>query len=246
MLRIMTLNINGYGDKHGPWETRRALIAAAIAAADADVVAMQAVARNPARAKGEDQASQLRAMLPGYRYHLFEPASAQADGETGNAFLARIPLSDKQVHRLSCIEGHEDTQARLLLAAYVDSREGHLCLVNGHFSWVPTQNARNVDETLAHLDAVRTPTLLMGDLNATPDSEALRPLPRRGWVDAWARLRPRDPGFTFEPPRPESRIDYVWAQDETRHRIGDIALVGAPAPGAVRLSDHLGLVVTIS
>jgi len=68
MLRVMSLNLNYYGTKHGPWLARRALIRDLIALSDVDVIAL---AGRPQRAGGRgrlDQATQLAQSLPEYQY----------------------------------------------------------------------------------------------------------------------------------------------------------------------------------
>lgn len=89
------------------------------------------------------------------------------------------------------------------------------------------------------------PALLLGDLNSAPDSAALETLRGAGWKDVWAMLRPADPGFTFEADRPTQRIDYALASAESRARVHAIERVEVNGRGPPRLSDHLGLLVTL-
>jgi endonuclease/exonuclease/phosphatase (EEP) superfamily protein YafD len=90
------------------------------------------------------------------------------------------------------------------------------------------------------------PALLVGDLNAVPESDLMRRLAAHGWTDAWARLRPNDPGYTFESDNPDRRIDYVWARPDALTWITAIDVVKEPPnPAGAHLSDHLGLVVSL-
>lgn len=63
MLKVMTLNLNYYGDRHGSWESRRALIAEVIELAQPHIVALQAVRVEPQVENDADQASKTRSKL---------------------------------------------------------------------------------------------------------------------------------------------------------------------------------------
>lgn len=244
MFKLMTLNINQYADKHGAWEARGARIVDTIVAAKPDVIALQAVRSDPVRKQGRDQAAQLASWLADYPYRHFQAAHRHDDGKTdGNAFLARVPLEEIHHLPLPFIDNPEDESQRMLLCARVRTPAGAYWIANGHFSWVPVVNEENLRATLEHLATLDGPRLLVGDFNAVPDSNGVRRLAGDGWRDAWATLRPDDSGFTFEADAPAQRIDYVWADAAAAGRLRTIEAFGA---GEARLSDHLGLVVTLA
>jgi endonuclease/exonuclease/phosphatase family metal-dependent hydrolase len=245
MLKVMTLNMNYDIARHGPWPDRRALIAAAIQAADADVVALQAVRRDPEAEAGLDQAAQLARLLPRYRYVHFQSAEP-ADGgtENGSAFLSRVPLAETDCLGLYLRPGLEDTNHRVLLRARVDIGGESWQIFNAHYSWVVPQTRDNLGESLLYIESFSGPALLVGDMNTLPDSDVWEPLQAAGWQDVWAQLCPEQPGYTFESDRPYMRIDYAWANPIAAQRVQAIHVVAREADG-VRLSDHLGLVVTL-
>ncbi len=244
MFKLMTLNINRYGDKHGTWEIRQARIVQAIAAAKPDVIALQAVQRDPACARGQDQASQLASQLAEYGHVHFHPAHHHENGRAdGSAFIARLPPEEVRHYPLPYIDNSEDNSQRGLLYARVRTPAGDWWIANSYFSWVPAVNVGNVQAALDHLANLKAPRLLVGDFNAAPDSAGMQRLKNDGWEDAWARLRPRDAGFTFEAHAPAQRIDYVWADATAAKRLQAIETFG---DGEVRLSDHLGLVATLA
>lgn len=246
MLKIMTLNINYDGSKHGAWAMRRRLIADAITQRQPDVVVLQAVRADPRLAPHANQAQQLGALLPSFRDVIFEPALWHDDDRAdGGAILSRLPILDRACRRLSTVANDEDMSPRLLLTARVAADSATVSVVNGHFSWVPVVNRENTAETLAYLDALPAPVIFAGDLNARPDSDTLRRFASAGWIDAWARVRPREAGYTFEAGDPTQRIDYFWVDAAWGERIRSVDLVEAP-PGAIRLSDHVGLLLTLS
>lgn len=236
MLRIATLNLNYRITKHGAWEARRALIVETLQRAQADVIALQAVEE----ADGSDQATEIAALLK-YQEAVYIPATEGASTR-GSGFLARRPLADVSSRRLSLKPNLEDSDLRIIIRARVATDAGAIDLYNAHFSWVPTQAIENARETLDF--RALGPVLLLGDLNNTPDSAVLQALQRAGLIDLWSTLRPGEPGCTFESDNPRLRIDYALASPEVRARVQAIDLLGSTA-GAPRLSDHLGLMVTL-
>lgn len=238
MLRVLTLNINYRIDSHGPWSRRRVLIAEAAARAAADVLALQAVEGG----SNAHQARELAALL-GFDHVAFV-AAMQHDGVArGSAILSRYPLAALDVRHLRRRPDHEDRDERLVLKARLHTVRGGMALYNAHFSWIAPQALDNARETVAFRDS--GPALLVGDLNAAADSAALAALRAAGWIDLWSALAPGQPGYTFEADRPARRIDYALANAELRTRVRTIERVG-PAPDAwPRLSDHLGLLVTL-
>ncbi len=247
MLNVMTLNLNYDNPRHGPWPERRALIVAAMREADPDVVALQAVRRDPAYEDGLDQASQLAQLLPGgeYRYVYFQTAGAGDGGRAdGSAFLSRLPLVETDCVPLTLRPGLEDTNHRVLLRALVDTPDGPRQLFNAHYSWVLPQARDNLAESMLYMQDYPAPALLLGDMNTLPTSDLWEPLQTAGWQDAWARLHPDEAGFTYESDRPYMRIDYAWAGPQLAGQVREMAVVARESDG-VRLSDHWGLVVRL-
>ncbi len=249
MLKVMTLNLNYYGTRHGAWPERRDLIVRAIEAAQPDIVALQAVRKDPDVYHGVDQATQLASVLenPIYRNVYYQPAAATPHGVAdGSAILSRIPFEDTHYYPLTRIPDLDDTNRRVLLAAKFDFRFTAFYLFNGHFSWVDEQAEMNVKEALPVIDGHRAPALFVGDLNQPPDSPAMQQLSSEDWTDIWGALCPGENGYTFEAGKPDKRIDYAWANFELRPRIRAIDVIeGYQDPGGPHLSDHHGLMVTL-
>jgi endonuclease/exonuclease/phosphatase family metal-dependent hydrolase len=89
---------------------------------------------------------------------------------------------------------------------------------------------------LARIGAVDAPTLLLGDMNASPDAPELQPLFAR-MHDSW--LPTTGPGFTYPADTPTQRIDYVLVSPNGRV---DTAFV----PFVPAASDHRPVVVDLS
>jgi endonuclease/exonuclease/phosphatase family metal-dependent hydrolase len=245
MTRVMTLNVNAYGERHGPWYQRRPLIVAAIHVAHPDVVALQAVALDPVVEGGLDQAMQLAHDLRDYAV-VYHSVMRHDDGrEDGLAFLSRQAAVATRAYRLSRREGREDPLRRVLLHTTFAAPGGLLHIFNGHFSWVKEQAGDNIAEALPHLCGVHGAVALAGDFNQTPDSEALARLRAAGFSDAWSALHPDAPGFSFhEDGALSRRIDYVLlnAAAASRLRAAQLVLDG---PGSRRASDHAALVIDL-
>lgn len=243
VFKIMTLNINHYAPKHGPWSQRRDRIAALLTDLQPDVVALQAVRRDQAVEGSIDQARQLQALVADLRHAHFAALAedAAAGRGDGSAFLARTPLATHAPLPLTYYDNAEDPNRRALVPADCTPAGTALRIVNGHFSWVPALNRQNSDETANALAAISGAGIFVGDLNATPESDGMRRLSATGWIDAWALLRGEEPGYTFEADRPHSRIDYVWVSPKLAPRLRAIDVVTG---GDVRLSDHFGLIAT--
>lgn len=238
MLRLMTLNLNYRVAKHGPWEARRALIAETIKRAQADLVVLQAVEC----LDGRSQANELSEIVD-YPHVTFVAAMTEGRKRQGSAFLSRRPLGDVEVRRLTRQPNHEDKSDRLLLRIQVKGAAGSFNVYNAHFSWVLPQALDNARETLDFNN--RHPAILLGDLNSAPDSPAIETMRRGGWIDLWTALNANDPGYTFEADRPTMRIDYALASPEVRQCADSIQRLGEENGAPPRLSDHLGLLVTI-
>ena len=244
MLKILTLNLNYFGSKHGDWEVRLRRLLPVLQRHAPDVIALQAVGAELEDVAGRHQAQQIAAALPEYTHVWFQEAQRSADDRLqGSAFIARTTLAPVSRQELPYEDHQEDSNRRILLHARVANGAEPLEIVNAHFSWVPTLNHGNVVAALAYLQTLTGAVLLLGDLNAPPDSGGMQLLTQAGWTDVWALLRPADSGFTFEADAPTQRIDFVWANPAAVERVRHIERL-VPA-GDARLSDHLGLVVTV-
>ena len=87
------------------------------------------------------------------------------------------------------------------------------------------------------------PTVLVGDLNATPRADSIKVLIDGGFVDAWPAASAGDPGFTYPANAPRRRIDYVMASGGLG--VAEVSVpddLGAAMSG---LSDHRPLLARL-
>jgi endonuclease/exonuclease/phosphatase family metal-dependent hydrolase len=260
-LRVATLNI---WHRSGPWPDRLRLIRGELERRQPALVGLQEVIRD---ADG-CQATQIAEGL-GY-----EVTYGPATEGFGNALLSRLPVRGAQTFALPDLDSGE---RRAMLYAVADTPFGALPVAVTHLNWrleqgrVRLAQVRFIEATLADLVPPGSPLLppvLMGDLNAEPDSDELRFL--RGlsvvdghsayFADAWLYAGDGTPGTTYDrnndyartAREPSRRIDYILVRGP------DAALRGEPVHtelafampevyegGRVWPSDHFGLCADI-
>lgn len=259
-LKVLTLNL--WNDQ-GPYERRRERVREWVTRLDPDVIGFQEVLRGA----GVDTA---RDMVPD-DYHLefacAVPFWLDPDKEFGNAVASRWPITDSEVLELP--EG--GGERRVALSATIDSPHGELSLTSTHLNWkFHHGNVRQRQVLpLAQLVLRRRPRggfppILVGDMNAEPDSTEIRFLNGRHeldgfsahFYDAWAVAGDGGPGHTWcnrneyaaiglEPDR---RIDYVFVGYPSLHpdaygvgKVEHCRVVCDDVSDGVWPSDHFGL-----
>jgi endonuclease/exonuclease/phosphatase family metal-dependent hydrolase len=238
-------------------EERLAMTIDGLRALDADVIALQEASAGPGRG---DVAARIAAAL-GYD-HVRAPAgyrwigrlAAWATGfDEGPALLTRIPiLATDTIDLAACGEWYGRAAACAVLLA----PNGPIRVCSTHISG----NACQLDDlgkTLAARRAER-PLVVMGDLNSTSDSPALRSLvDRLGLVDAFRAANRDAPGFTVYQPVREPvrvarrRVDYVLVASGARPPRVRSSRVVLDTPGRggdgrpLWPSDHYGVVAEV-
>ena len=238
-LRVMTYNIqSGHGSLEGT--------AAAIGAVSPDIVALQEVDVHWAdRSSFADQASALAARLHmearfARIYRISNTDAGKPPREFGVALLSKYPIvawRNDTITRLST----QDTSpapapAPGLLEASVDVHGTVVRVFNTHLDYRadPRVRRQQVVEMLKYIGAAGAPTLVFGDLNATPEAPELAPLLAR-LRDAWPASA--GPGFTYPAETPSKRIDYVLTSGHFRVRSAEVV--------ATEASDHRPVVVEL-
>ncbi|HEY7234294.1 MAG TPA: endonuclease/exonuclease/phosphatase family protein [Gemmatimonadaceae bacterium] len=240
-LRVMTYNIHaGHGDIDRTAATIRAL--------SPDIVGLEEVDVHWADRSGYvDQASRLGESLGMHvRFaHIYDLPGPSADApkrEFGVALLSRYPIvtwENDTLTRLSTqTENAVPTRMPGLLAATIDVHGARVRVFVTHLDYRkdPSVRRTQVAEMLARIGAVDSPTLLLGDMNASPDAAELQPLFAR-IHDSW--LTTAGPGFTYPADTPAERIDYVLLSPN-----GNVDTAFVPSVPAA--SDHRPVVVNLS
>jgi endonuclease/exonuclease/phosphatase family metal-dependent hydrolase len=238
-IRVLTYNIrSGNGDLARTAQTIRSLAP--------DIVGLQEVDVHWAERSGfADQAVLLGEMLGMHVrfapiYSLPSADSVKPARQFGVALLSRYPIvgwKNDTLTRLSTqAQNPSPAPAPGLLEATIEINGAVVRVFDTHLDYRsdPRVRKQQVTEMLAYVGTASGPTLLLGDLNATPDAAELQPLFEQ-LRDAW--LTAAEPGFTYPADMPAKRIDYVLASRHFRVRSASV-----PATAA---SDHRPVVADL-
>lgn len=252
-MRIATFNVlHGRSIEDGWVDAAR--FQGAIAALDADLLALQEVDRCQARsglldlpglaaAAGGAAAWRFTAAAIGTAGR-WRPARAGDEVAWGPAYgvvlLSRYPVTDFCELRFPAAPVRSPVllpgsgrvrllrdEPRVAVVALLDTPAGPLTVAATHLSFVQVWNAAQLAGLAAALRRFPAPQILMGDLNL-PGA-----LPRL--VTGWPSLARRP---TFPSPRPRLQIDHVLASG----RLPPVRSVETPR---LAVSDHLPLVVEL-
>ena len=214
-----------------------ARIAAAIAPAEPDIVALQELDIGRKRTGGVDQAEAIAFAL-GMRPH-FHPAMRVMEELYGDAILTSAP---SRLIKGGPLPGPRHVEPRGAVWAEMDLRGTALQILNTHLGVRRAGRLKQVEALLgpawigAALD--RGPVLLAGDFNSVPSSPVYRRLGQRlreaGSFPGVGRPPPTFPSFW-----PRLRLDHVFAGPGIRIT----AVAALTTPLARMASDHLPLVV---
>ncbi len=210
IVRVLTYNILHGATMLNDFNLQR--IAGVIRGAEPDIVALQEVDFKTNRAGGRDLATELgylTVLAP-----LFGRAMPYSGGEYGEGILSRFSFKYTRANPLPHSPGNEP---RTALEVLVELPSGDdFIFIGTHLDHTRDQTdkiaqAKRINELFA---ANTIPTILAGDLNATPDSDPINILIQH-WTDASAD----QPGPTFPSSDPARRIDYIMFLPANRWRV---------------------------
>jgi endonuclease/exonuclease/phosphatase family metal-dependent hydrolase len=258
--------------RFGEWEKRLPAIRRVLGAASPDICGLQEVWIDGDRNLADELAGALglhavwvRSPQP-ERWHARQPG-CRAD--VANAVLSRWPISELTELRLP--SGGSGDASRTALLCSVDSPGGRIPLATTQLTSAPWDSATRCDQVRALVEALAGhtredhPVVVLGDLNAEPDSDEVRLLcghktaPARErfvLVDAW-RYAPvgavpwtwdRANPHVVSTMEPSSRIDYVLVgppHDNGLGSVRSIRRIGATPVDGVWPSDHVGLLTEL-
>lgn len=234
----MTYNIQAGGED-------LSRVAEVIREASPDLVGLQEVDVHWAeRSKFVDQAAALAEQVgmqvrfaPIYRLPALQPGDPPR--EFGVALLSRLPITswhNDSITRLSTQQANSiPAPAPGFLEAVVDAHGAPVRVFVTHLDYRtdPAVRIQQVREMLDYVDNGSAPTLLLGDLNATPDAPELQPLFQR----LHDTMADRGEALTYPAEAPAKRIDYILASPQFQTRSAAI-----PATTA---SDHRPVIVEL-
>jgi endonuclease/exonuclease/phosphatase family metal-dependent hydrolase len=251
-VKVMTFNIWNY---NRPWTARRRLIADLIGREQPDVVALQETRHDRRFERGKGQGEQL-GELTGYHCtfavgQVYVPVLRVDEGLT---ILTPGEPASVTVRRLTMhLKERDDHDQRICVAVSLEANGKRVHIFDTHFSLSPVARLDNALEVVQFVDetAGGEPAVVMGDLNAEPDSAPIRCLTgseeiegrSAAFLDCWVAIHPNEAGYTYASFDPVRRIDYVLARNIVRVR--EARLVGDASENGVFPSDHLGIVVEL-
>ena len=245
-LRLATYNILGGRNTDGRQDLTR--VAEVIRAINPDVIALQEVDVGTERIKGVDVPGEL-GRLTGMN-HVFGSAMPYQGGHYGEAVLSRLPLSEIKRHPLPHQEKSEPRMAlEAVLETGADKKKFSFVATHLDHARNPTDRMMQVGEIIRVTTGIPHPVILAGDLNARPDSEAIKALAD----DGWRFTLPVDDGnSTYSSSNPRTRIDYILMKPPGRWKVTRSVTGAELFPGnqdwrkLLKLaSDHLPVVTEL-
>jgi endonuclease/exonuclease/phosphatase family metal-dependent hydrolase len=231
-LRVLSYNIHHGEGVDGRLDLPR--IAAAIRSAKPDLVALQEVDSGTQRTGQVDQPAEL-ARLTGLKAVFGDNIPFQG-GRYGNAVLSRLTVVRHQNHPLpSMYEGEQ--RGVLEVEVRMPVTDARVLLLATHLDYRPDDrerlaSAKRIDELVARRASL--PALLVGDLNAEPDSSTLDALHA-----TWQPTAPPT-AFTFPATKPIKQIDYVLTCPRQKWRVIEARVLQEPVA-----SDHSPVLVVL-
>ncbi|MEX1143551.1 MAG: endonuclease/exonuclease/phosphatase family protein [Anaerolineales bacterium] len=227
-VRVMDYNLHDAVNTAGGVDPEA--LARIIEESSADIVGLQEISRGWLVWGGMDMLTWLS-----QRLEMPYAWDATADAQWGMAILSRFPIVSVEGYDLP----PEDIQLpRGYTVAQVDMGGQILTVINTHFSEKDDQDEIRTAQASAILDTWNNAeaTIIMGDFNALPDSEAITLLLRAGLIDI-SREIGQQPTFTYYSADPDHQIDYIFVTPDLAY--SDFVIHSTTA------SDHLPLAVTI-
>lgn len=256
MIRVLTWNLAW---QFCDWEDRQDAIDAEIVAAEADLIGLQET--------WPEQVDRIAALTG---FHSFAtPPREGKENRFGNAVLSRWPILETDSILLPAAPGH--TPHRSCVLARIEGPDGVIPFASTHLdhlydhSAVRAAQLAEVCELVARhrRDPDDYPPIVVGDLNAVPDSDEIRSLTGRSvpyveglvFSDVWEQVG-EGSGITWdranphlrEPAWPQRRLDYVlvaWPRPRPAGNPISARLVGVAPINGIVPSDHYGLLAQL-
>jgi len=228
-IRVMDYNLHNGFNTDG--QLNMEALAQEIEASGADVIGLQEVSRGWVINGSVDMMQWLsqRLNMP----YVFGPTEGL---QWGNAILSRYPIVSVET---APIPPDSLRFRRGYIQAEIDAGRGNVQIINTHLHHIEEDSQIRQQQVPVLLEAWGDApnTILVGDLNATPDSPEMQMLARAGLVDIAAAIG-TPPTFTYYSADPDGQIDYIWISPDLVPSDFEISQTTA--------SDHLPLVSTIT
>lgn len=148
----------------------------------------------------------------------------------GTAILSKYPILNSENHSLTRIG---NTEQRGLLEATINVKGNHLNLYNTHLALTTAEREIQMKEIIAIAAESKGPQVIMGDLNAVPESIEMQPMYAH-YLDVFAD---QPEAYTYSATNPTKRIDYIFTSSDIKTVEADVIHTLA--------SDHLPITAEI-
>ncbi|CAH0345346.1 endonuclease/exonuclease/phosphatase family protein [Bacillus sp. CECT 9360] len=233
-VEVMSYNIHHAEGVDGVLDLDR--IARIIEESDAKIIGLQEVDNHwSERSDFQDQAKWLAERLGMfYVYGANLDREPLKEGEPrrqyGTAILSKYPILHSENHPLTKIG---NTEQRGLLEATINVKGNHLHFYNTHLALTSAEREIQIREINDIAGQAKGPKIIMGDLNATPESKEMQ-LINTNYKDVFAET---PEAYTYPAKNPTKRIDYIFTSDDIE--ANDVEVIKTLA------SDHLPLTAEI-
>ena len=239
-IRVMTFNIQHcasflYSKEHHKERIDPAVMTQVIADTGADICGLNEV-RGLGKTPVYTAQAETMASLLGFHGVFGRSIYVGGTEPYGNGMVSRFPIEKMEVIHIPdpiMTENARYMESRSILRCEFDIGGGFV-VYQSHFGL--SQPEQEHAASLAHqlLSAEKLPAVLMGDFNMTPDNPLLAPL-QKDFVSTDPMLEGQ---FTFPSDKPQSKIDYIFANRKVT--VKDCGIVNVIA------SDHLPVWADIS
>ena len=219
-LRVLCYNIHYGQGTDGKYDIQR--LAAVIIKTQPDLVALQEVDVGVKRS-GRIHEAQRLSELTNMEVR-FGPTQHYEGGLFGNAVLSRLPILDVSIHPLPYTEATPErvTYPRGAILVTVQGSNGKpLRFISTHFQHNVAEDrlaeAKAINELFANGEV---PTILAGDMNATPDSAPIQELLKK-----WSNASDDPLAPTAPSQNPRSRIDYIFSLSSSQLQVLDAKVI---------------------
>ena len=173
-IKVLSYNIHHANPPSRPGHIDMAAIAKVINDSEADLVGLQEIDVHTERSGTDLHQAKELAELTGMHFYFSKSIDYQG-GAYGTAILSKYPLTDTLTHHLPAEEG---TEPRTLSVATVELENGaKIKIANTHLDYTRASNALSQAKAITEYFADEAlPVILVGDFNATPDSETINHL----------------------------------------------------------------------
>jgi endonuclease/exonuclease/phosphatase family metal-dependent hydrolase len=226
-VRVMTYNLHNGFNSFGYLGLEA--IAQTIEAQRPDVMALQEVSRGWVVNGSADMLTWLSRRL-----EMPYISGPTADPLLGNALLSRYPIGRYELHPLPTAD--LPYQRGFIFAEIIVGSNQTLNVIATHFHHLPDGGEVRQRQALAIFDARQNQvqTVIMGDLNATPDTPEIVLIHEAGFSDILAEV---ERNSTFPSLNPDRQLDYILLSSDLT--ADDITIAYSLA------SDHLAIAATI-